>query len=197
MATTHSYPSSLTTTVPRLLLLLALVIGTGIAQATPVHYRFDLGSAGAGEFTIKYNASASVVDVTELSAFRWNVSGVGVFDLADLKTFSFSNWSPLLGAMPNNSGWVSLGFVLKPSALSDRGVACVTCFTTAQMPVPGASAPGAEARTRIRAAGSPCGANLCVGQSPRLTLVPEPNALSLATLALAALPLLKRRARRG
>lgn len=193
MATMPSEPTSLTTTVPRLLLLLALVIGTGIAQATPVHYRFDLGSAGAGEFTIKYNASAPLVDVTELAAFHWNVSGVGAFDLADLKTFSLSNWSPLLGATVNNTGWVSLGFVLKSSALSDHGVACVTCFTTAQMPAPGTTAPGAVARTRIRAAGSPCGADLCVGQSPRLTLVPEPHALSLATLALCALPWLKRR----
>lgn len=197
MGNPHSDQFSLTTTVPRLLLLLALVIGTGIAQATPLHYTFDLGSGGSGDFTIKSSANAQLVEVTELASFNWQVSGVGAFDLADLNTFSLSNWSPAGGVSVTSSGFVSLGFALKSSTLSDSGMACVTCFTAAQFALPGTTAPGASARTRIRASGSPCGTNLCVGQAPRLGQVPEPSALSLAALALLALPLLKRRARRG
>ncbi|MBK8960528.1 MAG: hypothetical protein IPM80_19460 [Proteobacteria bacterium] len=205
MGNTHSESTGLTTTVPRLLLLLVLVLGTGIVRATPLHYSFDLGAAGSGDFTIRADASAPLVDQTELASFNWLVNGVGAFDLADLSTFSFSNWSPLLGASINSSGWVSLGFALKTSTLSDTGVACVLCFSTAQVAAPGTTVQGALARTRIRASASPCGTNLCTSQTPSLALVaealaigpaavPEPSAMSLLALAL-LMPAATRRAR--
>ena len=198
---------SLRTTVPRLLALLLLVTGINIAQALPLHYSFDFGSAGAGDFTIKADATAPLVDQHELTAFNWQVAGVGAFDLADLAAFNFSTWSPVLGATANSNGLLSLGFLLKTNTHSSLGVSCVLCVATAQLALPGTTQQGSTVRTRIRASGSPCGAGLCVGQSPTLTVVPEPRnarlsvpeptALSLVAMALFGVPFVRRRARRA
>ena len=61
---------SLRTTVPRLLALLLLVTGVGVAQAVPLHYGFDFGTAGFGDFRIKADATAPLVDQFELSSFN-------------------------------------------------------------------------------------------------------------------------------
>ncbi len=206
MRSENFHRRSIRTTVPRLLALLLLVTGVGIAQAVPLHYSFDLGSAGLGDFVIKADATAPLVDQNELSAFNWNVSGVGAFDLADLAAFNFSTWSPLLGASANSNGLLSFGFLLKSNTQSSLGVTCILCVATAQLAMPGTTQLGSTSRTRIRANGSPCGTNACVGQSPTLTIVPEPRntrlsvpeptTLSLAALALFGLPFAKRRARR-
>lgn len=208
MGSTQIERSSIRTTVPRMLALLVLVTSMGIARATPLHYSFDFGTAGAGDFTIKADASAPLVDQNELASFNWHVAGIGAFDLADLSAFGFSSWSPLLGASANSNGWLALGFVLKTGALSDAGVACALCVSAAQLALPNTTAPGALVRTRIRATGSPCGSGLCVGQTPTLALVPapvvvhdnavpEPTALSLAGLALLSMAWRKRGAARA
>jgi hypothetical protein len=199
---------NLRTTVPRLLALLLLVAGVGVAQAVPLHYSFDLGSAGFGDFRIKADATAPLVDQLELTSFNWHVAGVGAFDLADLAGFNFGGWTPLVGATTNANGLLSLGFLLKTSTQSDTGVACTLCVVTAQLALPGTNHGGTLARSRIRAAGTPCGSGLCVAQAPTLAVVPEPlatnanavpepSALSLAALALLGAPLMKRRATRG
>ncbi len=199
---------SVRTTVPRLLALLLLVTGVGVAQAVPLHYSFDFGTAGSGDFRIKADATAPLVDQFELSSFNWHIAGVGAFDLADLAAFNFSTWTPLLGATANSNGLLALGFLLKTNTQSDSGVACTLCVATAQLAMPGSSHQGTFARTRIRANGTPCGAATCVSQSPTLTVVsepratrlaavPEPTALSLAALALLGVPLMKRRTARG
>lgn len=173
----------------RLLILVALQGAWGLAQALPLTYTFDLGTAGSGSFSIKSNTSAPQVDATELSAFEWDIAGVGGFDLADLSVFSFGRWSPLNGLQPNANGLLSLGFVLKTNTRSDSGVACAICIVAAQLAPPAAdnnrSAARAAARVVVRAADSPCGrTGSCRGVTPRLGVVPEPASWSLAALAL-------------
>lgn len=184
--------------VRRLLMLVLLQGAWGLAQALPLTYTFDLGAAGSGGFSIKSNASAPQVDATELSAFAWDIAGVGRFDLADLSVFSFGRWSALNGLQPNANGLLTLGFLLKTNTRGDTGVACAICIVAAQVALPGAdnnrSAARAAARVVVRAVDSPCGnSGACRGVTPRLGVVPEPASWSLAALALVMGPCLARR----
>lgn len=178
----------------RMLALVALLGAWGCAQALPLKYTFDLGAAGSGSFSIKSNATAPLVDRSELSAFDWHIAGVGGFDLTDLSVFSFGRWSSLNGLQPNANGLLSLGFVLKTNTRSDTGVACAICIVAAQVAPPGVKNSLAAARVVVRATGSPCGSRgACRALTPHLGVVAEPASWSLSALALTLGPWLRRR----
>ena len=178
----------------RLLVLLLLHGAWGLAQALPLTYSFDLGAAGNGSFSIKPNAAAPQVEAIELSAFEWEIAGVGAFDLADLSVFGFGRWSPVNGLQPNSRGLLPLGFVLKTNTRSDTGVACAICIVAAQLAPPGAVNNQAAGRAVVRTSGSPCGTSgLCQGLTPRLSVVSEPASMSLLALALLMSPWTGRR----
>lgn len=182
----------------RLLVLVLLQGAWGLAQALPLTYSFDLGAAGSGSFSIKPNAAAPKVEAIELSAFEWDITGVGAFDLADLSVFSFGRWSAVNGLQPNASGLLSLGFALKTNTRSDTGVACAICIVAAQVAPSGVVNNQAAARTVVRAAGSPCGTSgVCQRLTARLGVVPEPASWPLVALALAMGPWFGRRPEPG
>lgn len=172
--------------------LLILLGGWSGAHAVPLSYAFDMGIGGTGSFTITPGADAP--DVTyaiagqpnEVTAFSWNIPGVGTFDINDLGSFFLSPWDPLVGLQDPTE----LGVLSTANAVSDTGTVCATCGFLSLL-----NSPNGGAQIEIDAPGTSCNdfaPNLCGSLTATLTAVPEPSTLSLIALALLGAAMLRR-----